>query len=180
MTTQINPKGSSQRTRFRRIGGLLVVVGGIMSAIGLVSFFSAFGGGDFPDLFWCVFLGMPCLVIGLGLLEMGYKGALARYVSGETAPVAADEFNYVAQETRSGVRTMAASLAQGLQEGGTPEEQVFACPNCDHSNDAAAKYCDQCGAAMPVSISCTKCATVNDPDAQYCDGCGAGIRNGAG
>ena len=179
-TPQINPRANSQRARLRLIGGLFVAVGGIMAAIGLISFFLAFGSRRSPDLFWCLFLGMPCLLIGLGLLKLGYVGTYARYLSGEIAPVGTDAFNYAAQETRGGMWTIAASLVQGLQEGRTSEEPALACLACDHLNDGAAKYCDQCGAAMPASISCAECATVNDPDARYCDGCGAGLGNGAG
>jgi len=44
------------------------------------------------------------------------------------------------------------------------------CPECRHENRAAAKFCDNCGAALPRV--CAACATPLRPAAKFCDECG--------
>jgi hypothetical protein len=166
----INPSQQSQRQGLRLIGGVLAVVGGILTAIGLFSFFGAFGGGGMPSLFWCAFVGLPMLGIGVQMLKAGYVGTIARYVAGETAPVASDTLNYMAGETKEGIRDVAAAIGAGIR-GKAAGTQV-ACSKCSHPNDADARFCDQCGAAMPRRQECPKCRTVSDAGARFCNGCG--------
>jgi hypothetical protein len=47
----------------------------------------------------------------------GFMGAVFRFTAGETAPVAADTINYVAEETKGAVETVAKSAARGIVEG---------------------------------------------------------------
>jgi hypothetical protein len=82
----------------------------------MISFFSAFGGSGPPRLFWCCFVGMPILFVGIVMCKFGYLGAVARYVAAESAPVAKDTINYVAQETQGAVKTIARSVAEGVQQ----------------------------------------------------------------
>jgi hypothetical protein len=85
--------------------------------VGGISFFSAFGdGGGPPRLFWCVFLGMPTLFVGIVMCKLGYIGAVARYIAAESAPVAKDTVNYMAEGTQDGVRTVARSVAEGIRD----------------------------------------------------------------
>ena len=96
---RINPRASEQRSGLRTLGVLLVAAGGILTAIGLVSLFSAFGqgpGGGGPRYFWCAILGLPLLGVGFRLLKWGYLRPIGRYVAGEMAPVARDTIDYVA------------------------------------------------------------------------------------
>ncbi|MGA7272323.1 MAG: adenylate/guanylate cyclase domain-containing protein, partial [Acidimicrobiia bacterium] len=44
------------------------------------------------------------------------------------------------------------------------------CPNCGHENPAGAKYCAQCGHALP--IICPVCSHQSPPDANFCSNCG--------
>jgi class 3 adenylate cyclase/predicted ATPase len=44
------------------------------------------------------------------------------------------------------------------------------CPACRHENRAGAKFCDECGAALPRA--CPACGTAARPNAKFCDECG--------
>ena len=111
-----SPKHNAARSFLRIVGPLVAVVGLIFIAIGLISFFTAFGGHGQPRYFWCGFVGMPLLFVGLVMTKFGYIGAVARYVAAESAPVAKDTINYMAEGTQGAVKTIARSVAEGVQE----------------------------------------------------------------
>ncbi len=53
-----------------------------------------------------------------GVLSMyGFMGAVFRFAAGEVAPVAADATNYMAEETKGAVETVAKAAAKGVVEG---------------------------------------------------------------
>jgi uncharacterized membrane protein len=117
MNTQIeSPRHSKIRSFLRIAGPILAVVGLIFLAIGMISFFAAFGSFQSPRLFWCCFVGMPILFVGLVMSKFGYFGSMVRYIAAESAPVAKDTFNYMAEGTKDGVRTVARSVAEGVQD----------------------------------------------------------------
>lgn len=168
---RINPGHAAVRSLLRILGPLMAAVGGIFLLIGMVSFFSAFGSFGPPRYFWCAFVGMPLLAVGVAMTKFGFMGAITRYQAGEIAPVGKDTFNYMAEGTRGGVHTIATAvgtgLARGSYDGGQP------CPMCGHANDRNAKFCDECGALM--SRACPSCGQVNDGDAKFCSGCGTSL-----
>lgn len=183
----INPHAAAQRTGLRTIGLILTVVGAVFLLIGFGSFFGAmnesmssgpsFGANRGPDKFWCAFVGMPLLGIGIGMLKYGYMGKAARYVAGEIAPVATDTMKYAANATRDSVRDLAGAVAEGMRGETKAAEApaMVACPQCNHDNDHDARFCDMCGTAMPGPKACGQCNKVNDADARFCSGCGAGL-----
>jgi hypothetical protein len=61
--------------------------------VGYGSFFASFGSFEPPRFFWCAFVGMPLLFVGIVMCMFGYLGAFQRYVTGESAPVAKDVVN---------------------------------------------------------------------------------------
>jgi hypothetical protein len=146
---KIDPKHSTTRSVLRTLGPALAVLGLLLIAVGMVSFFSAFGTFEPPRYFWCVFLGMPVLFVGVVLCMMGFLGLFARYVSGEAAPVQKDTFNYLAEGTKGGVKTLAQAVGEGLAagRGGVGKAQAR-CPRCDHGNDADARFCNKCGTPL--------------------------------
>jgi len=104
-----------------RIGGpILLVVALVFMIVGLVDFFSAFGGDGPPRRFWCLFVGMPLLFVGLVMTKIGYLGTIYRYIATEATPVATDAFNETADGIQPGVRKIARSIAEGLNEGQKP------------------------------------------------------------
>ncbi|MDD8050073.1 MAG: zinc-ribbon domain-containing protein [Verrucomicrobiota bacterium] len=173
---QIDQQHEHKKRVIRKIGMVFVAVGGIFTLIGIGSFFMAFGGGGWPRYFWCAFIGLPMLGFGKILLSMGYMGAIARYTAGEVAPVTSDTFNYMAHNTKDGIRTVATSLGEGLAagmhgpaQGGTA---AVRCRKCGADNEESARFCDQCGASLPERVDCQSCGEQNDRDARFCDNCG--------
>lgn len=111
-----SPKHNAARS-FLRVGGpLLALAGLIFLAIGMISFFSAFENHEPPKLFWCGFVGMPLLFVGIVMCKFGYFGAVMRYLAAESAPVAKDTINYMADGTKDAVKTVARSVSEGVLE----------------------------------------------------------------
>jgi hypothetical protein len=116
-----SPHHSTVRT-FLRVGGPIVALAGlIFMIVGIGNFFAAFGGHEPPRYFWCVFAGMPLLALGLTMCKFGYVGAFFRYLAGETAPVAKDTFNYVADGAQPGLRAVGKSIAEGVAQAENKE-----------------------------------------------------------
>jgi|SRR5579859_6633395 len=44
------------------------------------------------------------------------------------------------------------------------------CPNCQTANRDGARFCDNCGQALPAA--CPRCGTLNRAGARFCDNCG--------
>lgn len=117
------PKHKEIRS-FLRVAGLVVAaVGLVVLIIGMVSFFSAFGGGGSPRLFWCCFVGMPLLFAGGVMCMFGFMGAVARYTAAEQVPVATDAVSDLAEGTQGAVKTVARAVAEGVKEGLSDKKQ---------------------------------------------------------
>lgn len=151
---RINPGHGPIRDVARILGPLLILAGGIFMAVGMISFFSAFGAplGSMgpPQYFWCCFVGMPLLALGVAVTKVAYLGAIFRYVAGETAPVQKDTFNYLAEGIRPGVRDLAQAVSQGLAAGSQspPVAGSKYCSACGQAVTEQAKYCAACGQKM--------------------------------
>jgi len=142
--TKIDPQHSSTRQLLRTLGPTVVGIGLLLIIVGMVDFFSVFGSMESPHLFWCVFLGMPVLFVGVVMCQFAFFGAVARYISGEAAPVQKDTFNYLADGTKEGVKTVAQAIGEGLSAA----HAGVHCGQCNHSNDADARFCKNCGAPL--------------------------------
>lgn len=170
---RLNQGHSQIRGTLRVIGPLVVLTGAVFMAIGLISFFSSFGTFAPPKYFWCCFVGIPLLGVGLMITKFAYMGAVLRFVAGESAPVAKDTINYMADGTRGAVRTVAGAIREGFSG---EEPSAARCPKCGSDNDAGAKFCDQCGANLPAITACGNCGEKNEPDARFCNNCGDSLR----
>jgi len=166
-----------KRAVLRFLGVSMVIIGGLMIAGGLVSFFSAFGNNNFgpPRHFWLAFVGMPILGIGMAICKYAFLGTVVRYVAGEVAPAATDTLNYVAEEGAEGIEAVAKAVSHGLAEGVGTGARIR-CPACNHENEPDARFCSNCAAAMSGETACPSCGRSNDADAKFCDGCGARLR----
>ncbi|MBL8899024.1 MAG: zinc ribbon domain-containing protein [Planctomycetes bacterium] len=167
-----HPDHDDHRTILRFLGLVLVLVGGVFTAIGLISFFSAFGGGGIPDKFWCAFVGLPMLGFGMMLLKAGYLGVMSRYVAGETAPVVADTADYVLQRTKGVLRVGAPSIDAELRSDAESALPRLSCPACQAPQRAGAKFCDRCGAEIASVRACGACHHENGAAARFCNRCG--------
>jgi len=171
---KIDPRHEQSRSILRKVGISLIVVGAILTIIGIASFFMAFGGMEPPRYFWCAFIGLPLGFAGLVMTSYGFMGAVARYSAEEFAPVGKDTFNYMAGGTKDSVKTLATAVGEGLRAGSSapaPAERVR-CHKCNRANDVDAKFCSGCGAPLGKTKPCPGCRELNDPDARFCDNCG--------
>jgi hypothetical protein len=147
--SKIDPGHSSSRQFLRILGPTMAALGLLLTIIGFGSLLSSFRSTEPPRYFWCGFVGMPLLFVGAAMSMFGFLGSVTRYVSGEAAPVQKDTFNYLAQGTREGVKTLASAVGEGLAEGiGKDRQAVKKCLSCDHENDSDAKFCKNCGSSL--------------------------------
>ena len=172
-----HPAHPAARTALRAFGALFAIAGVVFAAVGLLSFFQAFGDGVHgpPRYFWCVFVGLPLLGIGTAMLNAGYLGAVTRYVATETVPVAADAVHDLAHGTRDALRAAAGAVGEGLR--GAPAAAAT-CAACGAAMAPDARFCSHCGTAADTARSCADCGRDNAPAARFCAGCGSALAAG--
>jgi hypothetical protein len=121
----------------------------VLTIIGFGSLLSSFGSNELPRYFWCAFVGMPLLFVGAAMSIFGFLGSVSLYVSREAAPVQKDTFNYLAEGTQVGVRTVATALGEGLTVGmHKAQDTGKRCLQCHHDNDLDARFCKNCGTPL--------------------------------
>jgi hypothetical protein len=118
-----SPQHSNIRTVLRVGGPAIAVVGLLFLMVGVGSFFSSFGTLEPPRYFWCAFVGMPLLFVGLVMCTFGYLGAVYRYVAGEGAPVAKDVVNYMGENIQPGVKSVAKAVTEGIIEAQKEQQE---------------------------------------------------------
>jgi hypothetical protein len=111
------PAQNSIRTTLRIIGPAIFLAGLLCIIVAGVSFFASIGSFSSPRFFWLGFVGLPLMFVGGVLCQFGFMGAVFRFIAGESAPVAADTVNYMAEETKGAVETVAKAAAKGVVEG---------------------------------------------------------------
>ena len=179
----INAGHSKIRRTLRIAGPIMLSVGGLCVAIALFDVIRVIITDSFepPKLAALFFVGGPLLVAGFGVTSFAFMGAVARFQAGEVAPVAKDTFNYMADGTQEGIKTVGKAVGEGLASGfaagginaaASETEAGVRCHKCNFVETADAKFCSNCGAAMEKSKPCPKCNELNDPDAKFCDNCG--------
>jgi RNA polymerase subunit RPABC4/transcription elongation factor Spt4 len=175
----IDPGHKGPLALFRVLGPVILGLGILLIVIAMVDFFSCFGSMREPRFIWMPFLGIPMLFVGGVLSQFGYAGKVARFMAQEMAPVGKDTFNYLADGTQEGIKTVAAAVGKGLAEGGvalgTKGATKVRCQKCNTLAEDGAKFCPQCGGAMIQDKPCPNCKHLNDTDAKFCDNCGQGI-----
>ena len=161
----MDKKEKHERTKriLKIVGPIVAAAGLILAVVGFVSFFSSFGGDGMPSLFWCAFVGMPVFVIGLGITFTAFRREIATYHKNESAPV----INEFAEDIKPAVQSVASAVRE------TAAAQDAICPNCGEKNDADAKFCKNCGAALRKV--CPDCGEQNDAEAKFCKSCGKSL-----
>lgn len=154
-----NNNHEETKKKLKIIGSIILGVGITLSAIGLISFFSAFGSGDFPKLFFLVFPGFPMIGIGASMLSFAYKREIMRYSKNESVPV----INEAIEEVGPSVK----KVVSGEK---TSDEKKKKCPNCGAKNSDKNKFCPECGAALDKI--CPTCGNTVDADDKFCPNCG--------
>ena len=161
----MDKKEKHERTKriLKIVGPIVAAAGLILAVVGFVSFFSSFGDDGMPSLFWCAFVGMPVFVIGLGIKFTAFRREIATYQKNESAPV----INEFAEDIKPAVQSVASAVRE------TAAAQDAICPDCGEKNDADAKFCKNCGAALRKV--CPDCGEQNDADAKFCKSCGKSL-----
>ena len=174
----IDPFHRRTQGALRMLGPIVLCLGVILTAVGLISFFSAFGTFEPPRYFFAAIIGLPTIGIGLVLTRLGYLGAFFRYVSAEVSPVATDTFNAMSEEASKGMEAMARAASRGFSTGlgrqRFPKEQTLDCPHCQAANTGNAQFCNQCGTSL-VSRACSHCSAELLPRSQFCNQCGKAV-----
>lgn len=173
-----NNKHADTKSFLKFLGVSMVCAGGLFTAVGLISFFSAFGSfSGPPKYFWCCFVGMPLMGVGMTVCKFAFMGSVARYAANEIAPVGKDAFNYVAKESQEGIRDIASAISDGMAENSSqsPAESLIRCSKCNSENALDAKFCNECGTSILKTKACSSCGELNDGDAKFCDNCGGGF-----
>ena len=160
----MDKKEKHERTKriLKIVGPIVAAAGLILAVVGFVSFFSSFGDDGMPSLFWCAFVGMPVFVIGLGITFTAFRREIATYHKNESAPV----INEFAEDIKPAVQSVASAVRETAA-------QDAICPDCGEKNDADAKFCKNCGAALRKV--CPHCGEQNDADAKFCKSCGKSL-----
>ena len=115
---KLQQPGQDSIRRALRIAGPVIFLAGLLCAIiATTSLFASAGSFAPPHYFWLGFVGLPLMFVGGVLCQFGFMGAVARFIAGESAPVAADTVNYMAEETKGAVETVAKAAAKGVVEG---------------------------------------------------------------
>lgn len=148
-----------KKLTIRICGFVLLAIGLVFTIIGLFSFFSAMNSSSEPKLFWCSFVGLPTLAVGLMLTIFSYQRELHSYMKDESMPVIKDGYRDMHSEIDDFAKTMRG------------EENVKVCPNCGTKNDFSSNYCKSCGKKL-VNKICPKCKNEVDYDATFCPKCG--------
>jgi hypothetical protein len=117
-----SPQHSNARTVLRVVGPVIAAVGLLLMIVGFASLFASFGRFEPPRFFWCAFVGMPLLFVGIGMCMFGYLGAFYRYFAGEVAPVAKDAVNYMGEGVQPGVKAVAKAVTEGIIEARTEQQ----------------------------------------------------------
>ena len=159
----MDPRHNEKKLRLRRIGFILLIIGGVFSVIGFIDFFSAFNSMGMPKLFWCLFIGFPLLGFGGMLLKASYMKETAQFLKDEGVPVMKDAYKDMKPELKDFVDTI-----RGVEKN---EEKL--CPRCGTLNDYDNNFCKSCGEKLIKK--CPYCGDELDPNSSYCGRCGKKI-----
>jgi predicted nucleic acid-binding Zn ribbon protein len=181
-----NDRHRSNRSILRIVGPLILIAGILLTVIGIGGFFlgmiTAFDEGPSFDgppgefkLFFLAFIGIPLMGIGGAITKFAFMGAVARYAASEIAPVGKDTANYMIDGTKGAIGDLAQSVGSGIaagMSGQTADADKVDCPGCGKACDSGARFCSDCGTAIPGEVRCERCGEMNDPDAKFCNQCG--------
>lgn len=98
-------------------------------------------------------VGTFVVIFGLGILAAGFRGAMASAAmggSGGGMSAGGVPPELVASMAQAHARLLAASPGAAAGTGPGPSPNTVYCSKCGRANSADAKFCQQCGAAMPA------------------------------
>ncbi len=164
-----NNNHEETKKKLKIIGFIVLGAGVILSAAGLISFFSAFGSDEFPKAFFLVFPGFPMIGIGASMLSFAYKREIMHYSKNEGVPVLNEAIEEVAPTVKKVVSDVKAESEKTADEK-TAGEKTKKCPKCGAENSAKNKFCSECGAAL--NKACPTCGNEVKASDKFCPNCG--------
>lgn len=168
-TSADDPQHQATRAVLRMAGPAIAALGLVFVIVGVGNFFTSFGTFEPPRYFWCAFVGVPLLGVGLMVCQFAFLGTIFRYQTREMTPTMTEAFQDLAQGAAPGVRVLARAQATGLADGFGMRE--LDCPECDRPNPVEARYCNHCGATL-AEAACGACGQTNPSGARFCNACG--------
>ena len=121
------------KTIFKIVGGVLVIIGLTLTIIGFANFFANIGDDKFPKLFWMTFVGLPLIAIGGMLLLFGYR----REFSAKRVAALMPKM----KEMQEAMAPLADELAAAA------DAAKITC-ECGKINPSSSKFCSECGKSL--------------------------------
>lgn len=146
------------RRGLRTAGPIVLAIGLVLLVVGLVDFFSAFGGHGPPTRFWAAFVGLIVTGVGAQMTSAGFGREILKFQ---------------ARQARPGVRDFTSAVREGWDGG-----DVARCPECGEPIGEGDRFCDNCGLEITAERLCA-CGHRNDAGARFCSACGQPLGSGA-
>ncbi len=160
MKTLPGDRYAQSKSFFRVLGPGLLVLGVILSAIGIGAFFIGFigaangntrpGESNFPILFLLIFPGILLLAIGGLMTQAGYLKEITQYAAKETSPA---------------ITTTTTAIKSAIADDDIP------CPSCALPIEPNSKFCAHCG-IQTQDQACIKCDAPLESNDRFCNQCG--------
>lgn len=122
MKNRLNPNHEKQKKKLKRTAKILIFLGTVLFIAACVNIFTNPFKNEWLNFFWV--LGPGIIFSGGFILFIANQGNIARYLSREVAPVAADTANFIVDETKGSIKTVSKSISEGLKEGVAGEESL--------------------------------------------------------
>ena len=74
----LDPGHNDIRDLLRVVGPAVLAVGVLFMIIGVGNFFASFGTFQPPRYFWCAFVGIPLMGVGMAICKFAFIGAVTR------------------------------------------------------------------------------------------------------
>lgn len=135
-----------------KIVGIIVVSAGLAAAIaGFADMGIAVKEARFPELFFLLIIGLPCIAIGAMLIMLGYRAEIIKSTAKDVAPAIKE-------------------ITDAVVDYQEREATEIACPRCGAINRSDSVFCYKCGAAL--CRECPECGKIADYRDEYCTKCG--------
>lgn len=78
----------------------------------------------------------------------------------------------VPSSRKSDIFNVSAAKMRSMQDPSSPPASGLTCPSCNHRIKPGDKFCENCGAKIPVFFTCTRCGTQFIHPTNQCELCG--------
>ena len=141
-----------KKKKILKIVGSLIALAGLAAAIaGFADMGIAVKERRFPELFFLLIVGLPCIAIGAMIALIGFRAEIVKGTVKDIAPAIKQLTDAVTTTTEK-------------------EATEIACPRCGALNRSDSVFCYKCGAAL--CRECPECGKIADFRDEYCTKCG--------